>query len=54
MQSVFLKQRSAAEFIATFWFVFGGCGSAVLEEYSRSKEDVREFVAVRKLVDGRK
>jgi aquaporin Z len=27
---VSLKQRSAAEFIGTFWLVFGGCGSAVL------------------------
>jgi len=25
-----LSQRSAAEFIGTFWLVFGGCGSAVL------------------------
>ena len=25
-----LKKRSAAEFIGTFWLVFGGCGSAVL------------------------
>ena len=25
-----LKHRSAAEFIGTFWLVFGGCGSAVL------------------------
>jgi len=27
---VSLKKRSAAEFIGTFWLVFGGCGSAVL------------------------
>jgi len=27
---VSLKHRSAAEFIGTFWLVFGGCGSAVL------------------------
>jgi aquaporin Z len=25
-----LKQRALAEFIGTFWLVFGGCGSAVL------------------------
>ena len=25
-----LRKRSAAEFIGTFWLVFGGCGSAVL------------------------
>src|SRR5258705_2341074 len=25
-----LHQRSVAEFIGTFWLVFGGCGSAVL------------------------
>lgn len=25
-----IGQRSAAEFIGTFWLVFGGCGSAVL------------------------
>jgi aquaporin Z len=25
-----LRQRSVAEFIGTFWLVFGGCGSAVL------------------------
>src|SRR5690349_2527185 len=25
-----LSQRMAAEFIGTFWLVFGGCGSAVL------------------------
>jgi len=25
-----ISQRSAAEFIGTFWLVFGGCGSAVL------------------------
>src|SRR5512135_580821 len=25
-----LGKRSAAEFIGTFWLVFGGCGSAVL------------------------
>jgi aquaporin Z len=27
---VTLAQRSAAEFVGTFWLVFGGCGSAVL------------------------
>jgi aquaporin Z len=27
---VSLKKRSFAEFIGTFWLVFGGCGSAVL------------------------
>jgi len=27
---VSLSKRSAAEFIGTFWLVFGGCGSAVL------------------------
>ena len=25
-----LSKRTAAEFIGTFWLVFGGCGSAVL------------------------
>jgi aquaporin Z len=25
-----LRKRSAAEFVGTFWLVFGGCGSAVL------------------------
>src|SRR5436190_17989778 len=25
-----LSKRSVAEFIGTFWLVFGGCGSAVL------------------------
>jgi hypothetical protein len=25
-----LSKRSIAEFIGTFWLVFGGCGSAVL------------------------
>src|SRR5205814_10140194 len=25
-----LSKRSAAEFLGTFWLVFGGCGSAVL------------------------
>src|SRR5207245_8391962 len=25
-----LQKRSAAEFLGTFWLVFGGCGSAVL------------------------
>ena len=25
-----LSKRAAAEFIGTFWLVFGGCGSAVL------------------------
>jgi glycerol uptake facilitator-like aquaporin len=25
-----LSRRAAAEFIGTFWFVLGGCGSAVL------------------------
>jgi aquaporin Z len=25
-----LKKRAMAEFIGTFWLVFGGCGSAVL------------------------
>ena len=25
-----LTKRSAAEFMGTFWLVFGGCGSAVL------------------------
>ena len=25
-----IKKRCAAEFIGTFWLVFGGCGSAVL------------------------
>lgn len=25
-----LGRRAAAEFIGTFWLVFGGCGSAVL------------------------
>ena len=25
-----LRRRAAAEFIGTFWLVFGGCGSAVL------------------------
>jgi aquaporin Z len=25
-----MTQRAAAEFIGTFWLVFGGCGSAVL------------------------
>jgi aquaporin Z len=30
MAQVSLPKRSAAEFIGTFWLVFGGCGSAVL------------------------
>src|SRR5512144_1846364 len=25
-----MSQRSTAEFLGTFWLVFGGCGSAVL------------------------
>src|SRR5712691_5582623 len=25
-----VKKRSVAEFIGTFWLIFGGCGSAVL------------------------
>jgi aquaporin Z len=25
-----LQKRTAAEFIGTFWLVFGGCGSAVI------------------------
>jgi aquaporin Z len=25
-----LSRRAAAEFVGTFWLVFGGCGSAVL------------------------
>ncbi len=25
-----LSKRAGAEFIGTFWLVFGGCGSAVL------------------------
>ena len=25
-----LSKRAAAEFVGTFWLVFGGCGSAVL------------------------
>ena len=30
MSQVSLSKRAAAEFIGTFWLVFGGCGSAVL------------------------
>jgi aquaporin Z len=30
MAQVSLTKRAAAEFIGTFWLVFGGCGSAVL------------------------
>jgi aquaporin Z len=30
MAQVALSRRAAAEFIGTFWLVFGGCGSAVL------------------------
>jgi aquaporin Z len=30
MAQVSLSKRAAAEFIGTFWLVFGGCGSAVL------------------------
>lgn len=30
MAQVSLPKRAAAEFIGTFWLVFGGCGSAVL------------------------
>ena len=25
-----IRKRAAAEFIGTFWLVFGGCGAAVL------------------------
>src|SRR5437764_11338298 len=28
--SVPIKKRAVAEFLGTFWLVFGGCGSAVL------------------------
>jgi aquaporin Z len=31
MSSPSIAQKSAAEFIGTFWLVFAGCGSAVLE-----------------------
>src|ERR1041384_6784149 len=30
MTKVSLPKRAAAEFVGTFWLVFGGCGSAVL------------------------
>ncbi len=30
MAQVSLSKRATAEFIGTFWLVFGGCGSAVL------------------------
>ena len=30
MQQISMTRRAAAEFIGTFWLVFGGCGSAVL------------------------
>src|SRR4026208_2583928 len=30
MSQISLSRRATAEFIGTFWLVFGGCGSAVL------------------------
>jgi len=30
MNEFSLSQRMTAEFLGTFWLVFGGCGSAVL------------------------
>src|SRR4051794_10091502 len=30
MNVISLRRRAIAEFIGTFWLVFGGCGSAIL------------------------
>ena len=30
-----LSKRAAAEFVGTFWLVFGGCGAAVIAAHSR-------------------
>ena len=57
MREPTMLHRLAAEFIGTFWLVFGGCGSAVFAAYVMKSppiyESLRERMPDEASIEGR-